>query len=907
MPRKSVRNLNHLSSSARDLVPATGWPEEIANKTKITCRCRKCGFETEKSWDMLTNETVAIHCKLCANAQPVVTKFNSEKATLSVIHYRWNPDKNSANINGKNNPCAIEYTVNLCAKNHTVTLAHGPMKRLANLPLARRLTSSLLQCVTCQQAQSVYQPTPVDPELIREAQAVWGEKATLARVTDNTLKLTVPVLANLFPDGYIPWQAVAKTPSGRIKGAIDATLSEARIRELIADDRELIAQTKKLVDTAPLFGAEMRYICFIPRDNDLYRGSGVPAKAPQAKPGILYRYRKATKYLSSWQSYHRVIESNFSRKGIQAEQSWISAAARIMFPKNEAGIETDWTENDRSIIGDNLEIDISTVNLLTHLQGILIEYDGDPSHRNCAETQARDARKEQEAKGLFLRVPQVKNLNAERAANALLAALEKAQHPEKAQFLKLLIVQPDHEAIRREYIELIREKAIRFTRRVQEKIKETAIKVVEEQRYYLPSDEFNYRCATCESLVKSNAKIFIDSGTKHCQVCRGKAIKNNNIKNREDLFACLPVEVQNNVPPEIKNTLVQSGWNSTICCPWCFSAFSLGQSQEKVFSRLEKNNGFRCPLCFNSGEKVTDNIQVANSIAQYDDNIKAILSCAGVSSDSWWKYVSFKNSSSGKEQIFIMLTCASGHKNSRNLRQWRDIFSAKNNAGKVNYCPICAGIAKQDVTQCKHHQRLRRYHPDGVISDVSNPVHIVAASCGETTRIGNVSVVHPPFYLSLNKLAAKIKNSANDNYSYCVCCSELSGKPMPGSDKTLAQLTARLQIRAAIYSTVMKLPTALTDVKITPLDESTVPDKVKSSDKLLFSCYRGEEHIVEKNTFNNFFNPAREGFFKVLMDEAGVKAGVKKFAELKAMYNHRPLIDEAFDGHDLDDRTLDQP
>lgn len=886
MPRKSVRNLDQLSSHAHDLVPAAGWPEKIANKTKIACRCRKCGFETEKSWDMLTNKSVAIHCKLCANAQPVVTKFNSEKATLSVIQYRWDDAKNSANNNGKNDPCAIEYTVNLCAKNHTVTLAHGPMKRLANLSPACRLTSSRLQCVICQQVKSVNQPTPVDPELIREAQAVWGEKATLARVTDNTLKLTVPDLAHQFPDGCIPWQAVAKTPAGRIKGAIDATLSEARIRKLISDDQELIAQTRELVVKAPDFGAEMRYICFIPRDNDLYRGSGIPANAPQAKRGILYRYRKATKFLSSWQSYHRILRNNFSRTGIQAEQSWISAAARIMFPKNEAGNKTDWTENDRTIIGDNLEIDISTVNLLTHLQGILIEYDGDPSHRHCAKTQARDLRKEQEAKGLFLRVPQVKNLNAERAAKALLAALEKAQHPEKAQFLKLLIDQPDHDAIRQEYIELIGENAIRFTRRVQEKIKQIGIKVVKEQRYYLPSDEFNYLCATCESLVKSNAKIFIDSGTKHCQVCRGEAIKNNNIKNREAIFACLPVNVQNNVPPEIKHTLLQSGWNNKVCCPWCFSAFSLGESQNKVFSRLEKNNGFLCPFCFNSGEKVADNIYEANLIAQNADKVKEILSCAGVSSDNWWTYISFDASGSEKKKIIITLTCPNGHKNAKNLRQWRGIFSAKKNAGKANYCLSCDTNAKQDVTQCKRHQHLRRYHPDAVISDVSNPVHIVAASCGEVTRIGHVSVVHPPFYLSLNKLAAKIKNSVNDNYSYCVCCSELSGKPMPGSDKTLAQLTARLQICAAIYSTVMKLPTALTDVKITPLDESAVPDKMKSSDKLLFSCYRGKEYIVEKSTFNNFFNPTREGFFKVLMDEAGVK----KFEELKAMYDNRPQI-----------------
>ncbi|MDU4092690.1 MAG: hypothetical protein E7H57_05365 [Pantoea sp.] len=903
MPRKSDRNLNHLSSSARDLVPVTGWPEEITNKTKIMCRCRKCGFETEKSWDMLTNKTVAIHCKLCANAQPVLAKFNSEKETLSVIQYRWNPGKNNANNNVKNNPCAIEYTVNLCAKNHTLTLAHGPMKRLANLPLVRRLTSSLLQCVTCKQVKSVYQPTPVDPELIREAQAVWGKKATLARVTVNTLKLTVPDLAQQFPDGCIPWQAVAKTPSGRIKGAIDATLSEARIRELISDDQELIAQTRELVVKAPDFGAEMRYIFFIPRDNDLYRGSGVPANAPKVKPGILYRYRKATKYVSSWQSYHRILRNNFSRTGIQAEQSWISAAARIMFPKNEAGIETDWTENDRSIIGDNLEIDISTVNLLTHLQGILIEYDGDPSHRTCAETQARDLRKEQEAKGLFLRVPQVKNLNAERAVNALLTALEKAQHPEKTQFLKLLIAQPDYDAIRQEYIELVGENAIRFTRRVQEKIKQIGIKVVKEQRYYLPSDEFNYRCATCESLVKSNAKTFIDSGTKHCQACRGKAIQDNNIKNRENIFANLPVNVRNNVPPEIKHTLVQSGWNSKICCPRCFSEFSLGQSQEKLFRRLEKDNGFLCSFCFNSGEKVADNIYEANLIAQHADKVKEILSYAGVSSDNWWKYTSFDASDSEKKKIIITLTCANNHKNAKNLRQWRGIFSATKNAGKAHYCPSCATNAKQDVTQCKHHQRLRRYHPNAVISDVSNPVHIVAASCGEVTRLGNVSVIHPPFYLSLNKLSAKHKDVANNNYSYCVCCSELSGKPMPGSDKTLAQLTARLQIRAAIYSTAMKLPTALTDVKITSLDGSAVQDKVKSSNKLLFSCCIGERRIVEKNTFNNFFNPTKDGFFKVLMDEAGVK----KFEELKAMYNHRPLADTVFDGHGLDDRALDQP
>lgn len=884
MPRKSVRNPELLSDYARDLIPATGWPEKIANKTKIACRCRKCGFETEKSWDMLTNKSVTIHCKLCANAQPVVTKFNSEKATLSVIQYRWDPVKNSANNNGKNDPCAIEYTVNVCAKNHTVALAHGPLKRLVNLPLAHRLTSSLLQCVTCRQVQSICPPTPVDPGLIREAQAVWGKKATLTRVTGNTLKLRVPDLAHQFPDGCVPWQDVVEKPAGRIKGAIDATLSEARIRALIADDREVIAQTKKLVDTAPVFGAEMHAICFIPRDNDLYRGSGVPANAPRAKPGIFYYYRKATKYLSSWQSYHRVIDSNFSRKGIQAEQSWISAAARIMFPKNEAGIETDWAENDRNIIGDNLEIDISTVNLLTHLQGILIEYDGDPSHRTCAETQARDARKEREAKGLFLRVPQVKNLNAERAATALLAALEKAQHPEKAQFLKLLIDRPDYDAIRQEYIELIKEKAIRFTQRVQAKIKETGIKVVAEQRYYLPSDEFNYLCATCGCEVKSKAKIFIDSGTKHCQACRGKAIQDYNIKNRETIFADLPVNVRKNVPPEIKHTLVQSGWNSKICCPRCFSEFSLGQSQEKVSSRLKKDNGFLCSFCFNSGEKVADNIYEANSLAQYADKVKEILSCAGVSSDNWWKYISFDASDSEKKKIIITLTCANNHKNAKNLRQWRGIFSAKKNAGKAHYCPSCATNAKQDVTQCKHHQRLRRYHPDAVISDVNNPVRIVAASCGEVTRIGNVSVVHPPFYLSLNKLAAKHKDVANDNYSYCVCCSELNGKPMPGSDKTLAQLTARLQIRAAIYSTVMKLPTALTDVKITPLDESAVPDKVKSSDRLLFSCYRGKEHIVEENTFNNFFNPAKEGFFKALMSEAGEK----NFNALKAMYNHLP-------------------
>ncbi|PNS12224.1 hypothetical protein COO59_06870 [Mixta theicola] len=134
-------------------------------------------------------------------------------------------------------------------------------------------------------------------------------------------------------------------------------------------------------------------------------------------------------------------------------------------------------------------------------------------------------------------------------------------------------------------------------------------------------------------------------------------------------------------------------------------------------------------------------------------------------------------------------------------------------------------------------QRLCSYHPNAIITKVNSSSQRVTVNYGATTRIDDFAIIHPPFYLNLNKLSEKYKNEGNSDYSYCVCCSELSGKPKPGSDKTLAQLVARLKIRAAIYATVAQPSGVLMDVNIRRLNGSAaVNQKIASLNNLIFAA-----------------------------------------------------------------------
>tara|TARA_R110001599_G_scaffold353812_1_gene598654 strand:+ start:14779 stop:17436 length:2658 start_codon:yes stop_codon:yes gene_type:complete len=882
MKQRSVRIISSLSPSAQKFVSSSGWEMGIENKEKVFCICNTCGFEAHKSWDMLSNKSVTEHCISCKNALLMVDKFNlSYLGLANITCYKWHGllDKVPKGVT----PHDIRYTLNICDKHASISLLHSQVKSLVSKYCKN--ISSLLKCQLCEneiehkQLQCIVKKGPPH-KLVTDAIKVWGNLVSISVVGLDEYHVKVKDSSSFYPDGAVPIKDLLNHPKGRLKGALDHTLNINALSKMINADLNLVNQIEELNDTAPKFGAQMYYVCYVPANDGMQAGFAVPEDNNKTKSGVYFRYKKSTKYFSNWQSYHRVKDTNFGRTGIKSEQSWVGAALAELFPKNEQGQITIWIEDNRTLLKTGYEIDISSPNLFAKLGGLQVEYDGHQSHVECKLTKERDDTKHTDAPGVFLRINKISHLNAKKAVDAILDALSKSKNIHSREFLSIVNLTPNLANVRQDYIERNLDISMSFTNSVLKKAAGLDIFIKTQSKYFLPQDPFDYLCANCKSLVKLTAKRFIDDGTDHCSKCKGSQITKTNIKGRVERYEKDLGVLWSQLPHSVQLGLTTKGLKNSIRCPQCEENIPFFDTFDKRVNFIRDNNGFICVLCHNTGVPIVSDLAVAQIIWDKQEKIKQIVSKSHSGHQSWFEYVTVEQNNLGRSEILINITCPEGHQSKNSLRQWGEkLASSRRNEHGV-FCDTCFDRLISDASDNLHLSRIKQFHPSAYAIDKSETDTFISIHCGQSSRISTFKVQHPQIWVNKKKLKDVYDAKSYGEHSYCIVCAELYDWQIPGGRNNGITLELRVKTRLAIYASVMRKECDLDSVKVLEVSGEKLIGEVPSGKKVRFECEYNNVLYIREESQSNFFNKSKFGFFPELMK----LAKAKRFRDILAKY-----------------------
>ena len=292
-----------------------------------------------------------------------------------------------------------------------------------------------------------------------------------------------------------------------------------------------------------------------------------------------------------------------------------------------------------------------------------------------------------------------------------------------------------------------------------------------------------------------------------------------------------------------ENQLVNKPLKEPIICPHCNNENSCPISIEGVVSRIRKFDGFLCFYCLNTGRNQFPEGKTLGSYMQWEDSIVEIIKATGMGDPKvWYKYVSSIPAKVDSEffntQITISLHCNKGHELCHTLRKWQTILLSKKRQKMDRYCDVCNPIKQgKGLSDQEHLDRLRQFHPEAEFLDPEISA-LTRADCGEKSVVGNFEIMHPSFVVNIKKMKDRCKTKQFGEFSYCLCCSEEKKWAIPGGDKTIEQLTARLRIRAAYVATLLK-DSSIDTVTISAEEKKLSPcDIVKTSEPLLFHCHK---------------------------------------------------------------------
>lgn len=714
------------------------------------------------------------------------------------------------------------------------------------------------------------------------ASAVWGSEAKVIKDGDN-LWITVGGIIQRNELGCTPVEAILPpNVQGRLKGALDESVSARRLGQLIRRDEKTITTTKELIEEARQFGSEILHISYEQQNkSDRYE--------------VKYQLKKPTGLLSNWQSASRVRETNFGRTGIKADQLMILCAFEELFPKNEVNKPVIWREDVRTIFKNNKELDMHSINLLPELGGIQVEYQGHQSHRDEeSRTWELDREKaaEAEKKGhFFMQIPVVNHMSPEKALTAAKKGIEDFDREEKKFFLQYLNPNPKVDSIRAQFLLRLPERAQQVTNRLEEYCESKGHKLLTEKTQFLMTDEISYACGSCGELNQTKVKTMLETDTEYCKHCKGIPVSAKNQEEREKKYKGELGAIWDRLPDRVQKHVIEKSPKDLIVCNLCEegSSYSSNGSHDSVIEQLKLHDGFLCHHCLNTGKKQYSNEKKLSDFYQWKPSIITVMETTGWGDqDEWYKYIDTIGSNSVKTDTYITLnlTCPNGHKNSYSLKQW-----AKNRLTSVkrqesgNYCEECQKTPTgKQLYDREHLERLQTYHPNASFLSENNSEKTILSTCGETSRIGQFTIQHPHFNLNKNKLNTKLKEGKTyGQHSFCICCSEENRWPIPGSDKTMEMLIQRFKMRVSHVASLMN-DDNIDAARIVRLDKTLPCDSnalIPGSEKLLFYCHR-KEHTPKPITQGNFFNLNKAGYCPECLNELGCKQYVQLLSTQKS-------------------------
>jgi hypothetical protein len=889
--RKGIPKIKaNLPTKSQKIEPVDGFPIFKTNKETFQARCTECKFEFPTNWDHLTNLSVENNCSVCRHSKPVVLKFNSLGSDYRITSFRHDPRLDQS-VNPKitgiplhgamaiitHEPCGSQLELAL----NSVKNIYRPSQSVNGV--------NLLACKHCdtisEQQNKVAELARLhNSPLIEKAKKVWGNGIKIEAQSDGFL-LDVPSFEPLFEPNRIPIKAIVnQTITGRLKGKIKGHITEAMLGKWLEQDESLIDQTKQLQQESEVFGATLIYVAYRPpKDNPDFTGSGFFKELPK-KEGIYFRYQKATKHFSNWQTRFRAKDTNFGLTGIKSDQLLIACAIAELFPMNEDGIAVEWAEDSRTIFENNKELDIGSINLLPHLGGIQIEYQGHQAHREDPDTMARDEKKRLEAKSkkhFFMQIDRVNHLSPEKALIVMENAIQKYSGNEKNEFIKYKNLTPNVENIRQDYIDRLPEQAQKTTNKLFAYCEKYQHKLITQKKLFLSSDVIDYRCGNCRSKKTSVVKTFIETETHYCQECKGDAITQANKLTREVTLKSKLGKLWNDLSDDMQHQLINNPIKAHIICPLCNLKNSCKDSIEGISEQFIKFSGFLCCHCLNTGEKKFPEGKSLNDYTQWESSVVKIIETTGWGEPkNWYEYVSSAPSDRlcyTETEITVTLTCNKGHEHCHSTAKWRSTLNSKKRNDLPSYCDICNPIKKgKGLADEEHLKRARKFHPNAEFTEELTS-SFTQAICGEKTVIGAFTIEHPKINFNIKKQKWICKNKKQGEFSACLCCSVEKKWVLPGGGKTLEALSARLKMRAAFIATQLH-DTSISQVSIiTPNKKPT--DEVLGSEHLLFQCHISE-HPPTLSNHGNFFNASRLGYCKICLS----KLHVEKFNELTKKY-----------------------
>jgi hypothetical protein len=717
-------------------------------------------------------------------------------------------------------------------------------------------------------------------EIISEAKSIWGQDCKIApdKTKKGFYRVSVSCLSQCYKNGEIPVNDFIDGRKGRFKGGmVDILLSERNLRQELNRDKSLRERVRKLVEKSRNFGAKNMRMCYVvPNSND-----GTVVNSPEImlkKPGVYYRYKKATGYDVNWQAYERVLETNFGRTGLYAEQALVAVIFGNLFPETKDGQPVRLDQNIRGLLkifgpaAARLEIDISIGNLLGD-DGfkLFVEYDGHQAHRDDHETKVRDRKKEAWARqlGLFIRVPKLKSLNVEMAWNQVIACYEQSHHKKKREFDKLVRKDGNERLfnkIKREFDDLMKDSSLSKTASVKKKSKDLGHRIIGDKTYYMLDDDIQYICGNCDAEVNTQVKNFKYHATRYCAACKGQITIEANKKKRGHYYrAELGSKIVDGLPVGFFEQLVGCSIKAKIACPHCQIPVSLGHSKEDVVDFLKKRQGFSCIHCYNTGKPVTTNANVAGAISQNIPEIQSIVEHYRLWNPSHWtEYFSIKRVSD-KNLFYLTLKDAGGTDREMTLSKWKAYLKSG-----CQPAPDKKEGSNSSLGMDVHADRVRHFHPQAILKGIVKKENVVdhklpmIFNCGVTSKVGNLEVTHGDFYPTRSQVQA---NSKKKRYSYCVFCAEEYGLNKPGTDKRIEQLLPLQRYKAALVIEKSGRRHRLSAVKITRQDGSD-RGKVLTSDNLLFHCHN-PAHAPTISTPNNYFKKNKEGYCRQCLKDVG--------------------------------------
>ena len=881
-----------LPAKAQHFKPENGFPIEANNRERLKWECPTCSYVFYKSWDQMSSDNVDEHCGVCRYMKNRVSHFNQLDIPYEIVMYRYEPKYDREATPEKTWLPKLGAEVKIACKycgNESIYDAEA----IRNIPHESSSSNGtkLLQCEVCVEKEALaadekHLQENQNSKQIERAYQIWGESISIL-ATSTSFDVKVPSFAGVFPLGKVPIEAISDPKvTGRLKGPLKGSLSEKRLSELLDDDERLVATANELIERSKSFGATLLYVCYRAAGGEDYKGSGCPEGLPK-KSGVYYCYVKATKSLSNWQSFHRVVGTNFGRTEIKADQLMILCVLSELFPLNEYGEAVEWREDRRDVF-DGLELDISTTNLLPEMSGIQCEYQGHQNHRECKETMRRDEQKRNLAQGLYIEIPRINHMNAKKALAAVTKVIDDASHEEKNKFVELMNDDPSVDKISEYYNECLPERSMAATKKLKKNIAELGHMLLDEQAYYIGTVRCRYQCGNCGTPQSSYVNYLANSMSRNCRNCFGDLAKDSAqssrttsirqgyadpeliekplqlIDLRKDLGGVRMTTAQRKKEEETHS-------RSRVECAECGVFLGAKHYVESV----NRNGTFICPCCINTGELIDEQASNPVIIGSLCQNIEALI-----------KVFQYLNALKPFEDIRKSLSLTARHKNT--LTPSGLALSWKSDKGHLQTFPVSkwVGLIAPNEMDCycekcrqenqslqrlnTHDIQLREFHPKANYLFAPKKGTLTEASCNELTKVGKFTIKHPNFFANPTKVNNEQKSKGSGEYSPCMCCAEEHGWNIPGSDKTLEQLTARFQIRAANVATFLGT-VDINSVKISVVAKSaSLKDVITGKDFLSFQC-QNKNHKPTVSNYGNFFNLKRNGYCKDCLKAAGVR------------------------------------